>query len=183
MSDNKINCEICRDLLPLVKDGVASADSEAAVREHIRECRECARIFDGECIPKEPPVSSKALLKMKRRLFGIYLALMLLGIYFGLTINSSDMFYNCLIMPIAGVFGYLAFGAHSLYIVPAALTVVSLIVNALGYFSFGVEERANILEVLSWVMIYALFAVAGIIIAMLLHFAFGKKEGSGNDEN
>lgn len=184
MNDNKINCEICRDLLPLVKDGVASADSETAVREHIRDCRECEKLLDGECVPKEPSGSPKALLKMKRRLFGIYLALMLLGIYFGLTINSDDMFYNCLIMPIVGVFGYLAFRAHSLYIVPAALTVVSFIVNALGYFSLGVEERANILEVLSWaMMIYAPFAIAGIIIAMLLHFAFGKKEGSGDDEN
>lgn len=183
MNDNKINCDICRDLLPLVKDGVASADSETAVREHIRDCRECEKLFDGECVPNEPSVSPKALLKMKRRLSGIYLALMLLGIYFGLTINSDDMFYNCLIMPIVGVFGYLAFRAHSLYIVPAALTLVSLIVYALGKFTFGAEGYGNILEILTWAaIIYAPFAIAGIIIAMLLRFAFGKKEGSGDDE-
>ena len=29
-----ISCEVCRDLMPLVRDGVASADSEALVRVH-----------------------------------------------------------------------------------------------------------------------------------------------------
>ena len=38
---NKISCEICKDLIPLVKDGIASEDSVAAVEEHIKECENC----------------------------------------------------------------------------------------------------------------------------------------------
>lgn len=34
-----ISCEVCRDLMPLVRDGVASADSEALVRAHTEALR------------------------------------------------------------------------------------------------------------------------------------------------
>ena len=34
----KITCDMCLDLMPLVLDGLASEDSEKAVREHIAGC-------------------------------------------------------------------------------------------------------------------------------------------------
>ena len=37
-----IPCAVCRDLAPLVADGVASADSAALVRAHLAACPSCA---------------------------------------------------------------------------------------------------------------------------------------------
>ena len=39
---NAISCAVCRDLAPLVADGVASADSAALVRAHLAACPSCA---------------------------------------------------------------------------------------------------------------------------------------------
>ncbi len=171
--NDRITCDICRDLLPLVKDGVASADSEAAVRRHIETCGECGRLFDGRNIPEthtpEPP---KAFLKVRRRLMAIYSVLMMLGIYFGLSLTASDdVFFNCLIMPIAGVFGYLTFRWRSVFAVPIILFILNIIINALGVYG---EPMPILSELAAWTIIYSLFALMGIIIAMLLHFAFGK---------
>ncbi len=175
--NNQITCDICRDLIPLVRDGVASADSETAVREHIKDCKECGSLFDGKTVPAAD--SANTMLKIKRRLGGIYMALMLLGIYFGLTLTAGqDMFYNCLIMPIAGVFGYLAFRWKALFTVPALLVVLSILTNAVGL--YGESEQFDILMSLSWALIYIMFALAGIIIAMLLHFVFKKFDKKGD---
>ena len=34
----KIPCAVCRDLMPLVQDGVASPESEALVKAHLAAC-------------------------------------------------------------------------------------------------------------------------------------------------
>lgn len=177
---NEINCEICRDLIPLVKDGVASADSEAAVRQHTSGCSECAGLFDGEAVPNapEPP---KVLRRVKRWLNCIYIVLMVLGLYVGLSVTSSiDMFYNVLIMPVAGVLGYLAFRWKSVFIVPVILLVMNIITNALGLFS---AERLGFSELMMWTIIYILFIAAGIVIAMLFRFAFGKHYSGKESKN
>ena len=44
MSHN-ISCEICLDLMPLVKDEVASDDSKKAVYEHFENCSSCQEIY------------------------------------------------------------------------------------------------------------------------------------------
>lgn len=186
MSDNKINCEICRDLIPLVRDGVASAESEDAVRAHANGCNECALLLDGKLIPAVPPSGSpRVLLRVKRRLTVLYAVLMMLGVFFGLSITASDeMFFNCLIMPIAGVCGYLVFRWKSLFALPVILFVSCLMVNAVCFFVRG-QEDLDLVSLLLFTFIYSLFALGGIIIAMLLHFAFGgiKKERSAENED
>lgn len=181
---NEITCDICRDLLPLVKDSVASADSEAAVLRHTQGCPECAKLFGGEPLAAaEPPASPKALLRVKRWLMWIYAALMLLGIYFGLSLTAGyDPFYNCLIMPIAGVFGYMAFRWRAVYLLPAVLVVVSFIGNALGFITVDGVQHMDVMELIMWIVIYLLFALAGMIIALLLHFAFGKTNSNTRSE-
>lgn len=173
---DEITCDICRDLFPLVNDGVASADSESAVKRHIESCTECKALFDG-IKPESVPETHKAFLRVKRWLTGVYAALMVLGIWFGLTLTASeDLFFNCLIMPIAGAFGYFVFRWRAVFAVPAILFVESFAANALGQLA----EKLDIGSLLGWAVIYSLFALSGVITALLLRFAFGK-EGSQNE--
>ena len=44
---NGIPCDVCLDLMPLVQDGVASAASEALVKQHLEHCPRCRAIFGG----------------------------------------------------------------------------------------------------------------------------------------
>ena len=44
-----ISCDVCRDLAPLVADGVASADSAALVKEHLARCESCRAEFSQIC--------------------------------------------------------------------------------------------------------------------------------------
>ena len=43
---NDITCDVCRDLMPLVKDGIASADSRLAVERHLESCPSCRARFE-----------------------------------------------------------------------------------------------------------------------------------------
>lgn len=169
MNEDHITCDICRDLIPLVKDGVASADSEEAVRKHIESCKECGSLFDGKQNNAPQSEPSKSFRRVKRRLTIIYAALMLLGIYFGLSLTSGmEQFYNCLIMPVVGVFGYLAFRWKALFTVPILLMIVQAVINGFGL--LGSPHRIDFLSPL----IYSIFALSGTIIVMLLRYAFGK---------
>ena len=44
---NNIGCDIARDLMPLVIDGIASDAAKAAVEEHTARCAECGRIMEA----------------------------------------------------------------------------------------------------------------------------------------
>ena len=37
-AETEIPCAVCRDLIPLVQDGVASPESEALVKAHLQTC-------------------------------------------------------------------------------------------------------------------------------------------------
>lgn len=41
----KNECNVARDLMPLVIDGVASAESQGLVQTHLEECEECASVY------------------------------------------------------------------------------------------------------------------------------------------
>lgn len=44
---NEISCDLCMDLMPLVRDGVAGADSRAAVEAHLESCGACRELFEA----------------------------------------------------------------------------------------------------------------------------------------
>ncbi len=41
----KFTCDVVTDLYPLYKDGLASADSREAIKEHLKECEECRNFY------------------------------------------------------------------------------------------------------------------------------------------
>ena len=103
---NKITCDMCMDLMPLVKDGIASADSREAVEFHLETCAVCRGLYHGQA----PPVinTEKAFHKLKRQIQIFSAMLMLFGIFFGVNLTAgSNVFYNSLIMPIIGALGYM----------------------------------------------------------------------------
>lgn len=173
---NKITCDMCMDLMPLVKDGIASEDSRAAVEEHIKSCESCKKRYDGALAdPSTLNMDLEMELgKLKRKLQVFSTVLMMFGVFFGLSLTASEeMFYNSLIMPVIGALGYVIFRWKAVYQVPLLLLVMQLLIN-----SFGIIRGMEIMPVMGvvmWVGIYTIFVELGVLVAGLLHFAFRKE--------
>lgn len=43
----EITCDIAMDLVDIYTSGVASGDTKAAVKEHLKTCRDCREFYDG----------------------------------------------------------------------------------------------------------------------------------------
>ena len=169
---NEITCDLCMDLIPLVKDGVASEDSITAVRNHIASCESCSALFSDDTPP--PVDTAKSFGKFYRRLQLFATMLMMFGIFFGLSLTAgSGIFYNTVIMPVIGVLGYIIFGTKSLCIVPGVLFITHFVTNLLGLIRG--TEHLDFYSLLMWTFLYSVFALLGVVVAWLLHFAFRKE--------
>lgn len=168
---NKINCEICMDLIPLVKDGIASEESYKAVEEHVKECETCRQLYGESHEPARITIDGKhAWKKIQKQWNGFFLALLCVGIVFGVSLTTqADMFYNSLIMPIAGACGYLIFQKRAVYKVPILLLVFYAAMNVLQFLRGG--EAFDFYSLLMWVAIYSIFAILGVGISGLFHYA------------
>ena len=120
----KISCNVIFDLIPLVKDGVASDDSVIIVNEHIKGCESCRaefKTFDTVKIEQPPIKDEKIIFAIKRSVFITQLIILLAGAILGIALsNSMGMFYNFLIMPIIGGVSYVAF-KRRWYLAPLAI--------------------------------------------------------------
>lgn len=169
----RITCDICMDLIPLVKDGIASEDSRTAVEEHIKDCPECAAAY-GSSVP-EPSKESQTLRKLRSRTQIGMSMLMMFGIVFGLNLTEgTDVFNNSLIMPLLGVLGYILFRWRALYLLPVLLFGTSVVSFLLGMIKGMYAGDAA--SLLVWTGIFCLFAIGGVVIAGLMHFAFRKEK-------
>lgn len=168
---NEISCGLCRDLIPLVKDGVASEESAQAVLHHMETCEACREAYGNGAATA--PAHEHAIRGIMRRL-RIFLAMLLMfGILFGLSLTAgSGIFYNVVLMPMIGAVGYYLFQGRAVYILPVLLTVTHAVTNLLG---MG-NEQLELYSLLMWSLLYSLFALLGVIIAALLHFVFRKEE-------
>lgn len=168
---NKISCDMCIDLMPLVQDGVASDDSRNAVLRHLQECPDCRALYEGE-IPA-PSKSHELLGKVQRRAQLFSAMVMMFGIFYGLMLTAgSELFLNVIIMPIIGGLGYYLFRWKGLYIVPSLLLVTHIVTNYLGLGSEVLEPMGLFM----WTAIYCGVALVGFVIAALLHFVFKKED-------
>ncbi len=168
----KITCDMCMDLLPLVRDGIASADSEAAVRQHMERCPTCKAALEGE-LPQTPD-SRRVYQKLVKHIRLMALLILLFGLCFGLSLSGDgDLFYNVWLMPLLGAIGYGIFRWKALWTVPLLVTLVHFAMNALGLIWEGEFLPWN--AQLLWSFYYSLFAVVGTAIAGLIHFALRKE--------
>ena len=180
----KITCDICMDLMPLVRDGVASEGSENAVMKHISDCEDCKKIYDemyinnksiieDDDIPKSINID-KAAKKVEKKINKYLGMIIMFGIFFGLSLTASEeMFLNSFIMPIIGAFGYYLFRWKAAYTVLCIIVISNFIINGMGFLR-GVEHL-DIMSMVMWGSVYSLFAIIGTIIAGLLHFGLRKE--------
>ena len=89
----KIPCAVCRDLMPLVQDGVASPESEALVKAHLAACPACRALRQGADAPAVPelpaPDDGKILQKLRRRYSTHLLLLAFVGIAAGVALGYT----------------------------------------------------------------------------------------------
>lgn len=181
----KISCDICMDLIPLVKDNIASEDSYHSVMQHINECESCQMLFDeindmnrinNENIKMN---DKKVISKIKNQLMLSASIMVILGSFIGVCISESElMFYNIIIMPLIGGLGYFVFN-KKFYIVPIGIFVMTYIWDFIKYI---VERDLNGMDIASiiiipatWAIIYSVLCMLGILIGFLLYIAFKKE--------
>lgn len=173
---NKLTCDICQDLIPLVKDEIASEDSEMAVLEHIKSCEKCREMYgEGVVFVDE---DKKIVSKLRRNLRNIMMTIAILSIFFGISLSATQfMFYNIIIMPSIGAVGYVLFKKKSIYVCMAVfvMTYLKEVYHSLGYAFAGSLIQA-FLPPFWWALIYLILTALGVAIAFLLNFGF-KKEG------
>ena len=86
-------CGVVQDLMPLVRDGVASPESEAMVRAHLDKCEDCRALWEtldtqGNT-PAVQPDDSAVLHKVKARVSLWLLIVVVVGLLLGMAIMGS----------------------------------------------------------------------------------------------
>lgn len=175
-------CGVILDLIPLVKDNVASEESKNIVTEHIKTCDSCRNEFEMfESSNMEQSIKDEKVLSAIRRSIFITQIVVLVGgaiIGIGLT-GTMGMFYNFIIMPVIGIISFITLRKKS-YIAPILIfiltylwQVATFIIKIKGKFDW----RILILQTsLFYSLVYTGLVTLGIIIAILLNFSF-RKEG------
>ena len=110
MTEYKINCDIARDLMPLVIDDVASDATKAAVEAHTRDCEACRSVMaemrrdddtrDSGLIPLEKDTHFIQFCKKmerqftRRRMRMILIVLLLALAFAGFSLFANYMMYE-----------------------------------------------------------------------------------------
>lgn len=167
---NKLPCDVVMDLIPLVKDHVASKESEELVKAHIRECENCRQYYE---LLEDTSFDDQKIMDNIRHKRNLYLSFILLtGIITGYQLSSSYyMVFNVLIMPVIGILSHMIKPVKTYRLAlfcAAAFTVLSLFGTLLQYgFHDGIIMNTLIIFILMFTLI-----MIGKLIAMLLYYAW-----------
>ena len=181
----KTECSVVRDLLPLYVEDMVSEETAAYIGEHLETCEGCRAELESlkgsaeiAVIEEKPAMRAdnakpfkKIMKKMNRQFYSVAYAALIFLIFlgFGWT-GGENLMYNSLIMPVVGVFGYYVFKWQAVYKLPILLLAIDL-----GVFASQLVE-IGLLDTLIWTLVYSGFALVGVAIAFLLHYAFKKEE-------
>ena len=181
---NKISCQVILDLIPLVKDNVASKESVKLVKDHMETCETCRELYNSFTKETITMNESKVISKIKNQLLITLIIIIIAASMVGLALSETmGMFYNILIMPFIGGLGYFAFEEKS-YLVPSSIFLFSYVWLFIKYIGEGMIIEQNIWAVVTlpigWSIIYTGLVGIGIFIAFLLKYAFRKDENHEN---
>lgn len=181
---NKTSCDIILDLIPLVKDDVASEASKDLVKEHLQTCQSCKEIYENFKQESLVMNDKKVIGNIKKRVFTASIFIIVIASMLGLALSETmGMFYNILIMPAIGVLGYFVLDKKSYY-VPMSLFIFSyvwLIIKYIGQGIIGEGIMPGIFTIpIYWAGIYAALCGLGVLIGFLLKYAFGREKSYEN---
>lgn len=170
-------CGIILDLIPLVKDGVASRESISAVKEHLSYCESCRCEFESfPPIPHAAIDDKKVITKIKKSLLRLGILILCAGSLIGIFMtNSMNVFYNILIMPAVGILGYIFLKRRWVYVPVSILFFSYMWILLSSCLDSGFDKNALIYSI-PYAIIYMLLTATGTVIAALLKFAFGKEK-------
>lgn len=185
----KIPCAVCRDLMPLVQDGVASPESEALVKAHLAACPACRALRQGADAPAVPelpaPDDGKILQKLRRRYSTHLLLLAFVGIAAGVALGYTGS-ANWVILFLPCVWAVLTCRDTSmgkpLLLFTLGLAVLDAIVKQLVFLqSFSIGNF--LFNLASGCVLYAALGGIGWLIGWLLHYARTAKEEPADDKD
>lgn len=185
-----IPCAVCRDLAPLVADGVASAESEALVRAHLEVCPACAAEWPELCaegerpdhadVPETVPLPDdiRVLRRLHRKLNRRSALLLTAGALGGALLTYSNRF-NLIILFFPLVCGVFSWQRDPAWRVLPALTFLctagmALVLDAWqhSYTNIWAAVRGGI-----WMgVISAALCLIGALAGRLFAYAFKKEE-------
>lgn len=174
---NKIDCDICMDLIPLVKDGVTSENSQKTVEEHLKICSMCSESF-SQLSEKPNFDDKKTLKKIKKQLNLVLFLIIVFSVLFGVGLTMSEnMFYNIIIMPAIGAIGFLIL-KNRVYIIAMLIFGITYIWHLIMFYLNNEYEffLESLIGSIPWAFIYTGLCSLGILIGFLLYFAFKKEE-------
>ena len=185
----KIPCAVCRDLMSLVQDGVASPESEALVQAHMAVCPACRALRQGADAPAVPelpaPDDGKILQKLRRRYSTHLLLLAFAGIAAGVALGYTGS-ANWVILFLPCVWAVLTRRdtgmGKPLLLFTLGLAVLDAIVKQLVFLeSFSIGNF--LFNLASGCVLYAALGGIGWLIGWLLHYARTAKEEPADDKD
>ncbi|WMM26420.1 hypothetical protein RBU61_07045 [Tissierella sp. MB52-C2] len=172
-----ISCNIILDLIPLVKDGVASEDSQKIVNNHIKNCSNCKaefEVFEDVYLEQKSINDKKIIANIKKNIFITQIFILAIGTIGGIALtNSMAMFYNFIIMPIVGGLSFIVL-KRRWYIAAISVFILSYLWQTIVWIIESGLDWMMLYDSLFYSIIYTSLIALGVIIAMLLKFAFGR---------
>lgn len=175
----KISCAVCQDLAPLVRDGVASADSEALVQMHLEQCETCRSLVSdtaaADAADVVMPDDANVIQRLRRRMSLWLLGLIAGGLALGMALMLTPRSYLIILFfpLLCGVVCWLDNFAWKL--VPPLSALASIAVTLL-YQSRYTEFPYAVISALRGCITPFVLCLIGALAAKLLKFGFAKNK-------
>ncbi|MFI3116187.1 MAG: zf-HC2 domain-containing protein [Clostridia bacterium] len=171
---NKISCDVCMDLMPLVLDDIASEDSENLVHEHIKTCENCKKLYTKTEIPTME--DAKVINNIKKQVRNLLALIVVLTTMFSASITGTSLvFYNVVLMPIVGGLSYAVLKKKT-YLALLFIFITVCLTNTAWLFFESQEFIFSFMGSISYAGLYVFVALIGVIVAVLLEFGFKKEK-------
>lgn len=175
----KISPDVIRDLIPLVKDGVASKDTVNLVHAYMQENESIRAEFEDDVdmnISFQSAKDDKVIAAIKRSIVITRLLVLIIGAAIGIAMtNSFGILYNLLIMPFIGALSVISFKGFGKWLTPVVVFVAAFVWQVIHITAQGGILRHAFNDAIFYSTVYAILVALGVVIAILLKFAFRKE--------